>query len=182
MAVDSLLTGVIAVIVLCNQEDTTRASSLLDQHTQDEINTLCHANLWQDREFVTERRVNFEKARILVNRRIETVTTLRVLRVDLWPGRRHKHSPVVMVGLTEFLKHRLTCQVLKACCGIDQASIEENPTVRRDCRRPVRKCHCDRATQKGCRVHPRQCQAIARQLVFDDPPPRLFHDSIAASA
>ena len=90
---------------------------LFDQRTQDEINALCHASLWQDREFVTESRVNFEKARILVNRRIETVTTLRVLHVDLGPGRRQKYSPVVTVGPTQLLKHRLTCQVLKACCG-----------------------------------------------------------------
>ena len=89
---------------------------------------------------------------------------------------------MVTVGLTEFLEQRLACQVLKARCGIDQAPIEENPTVRGDCRRPVRKGHRDGATQKGSPVHPRQRQAIARQLVFDDPPSRFVHDSVAASA
>ena len=86
---------------------------------------------------------------------------------------------MVTVGLTEFFEHRLARQVLKAGCGIDQASIKENPTARRDYRRAVRKRHRDRAAQKGCRVHPRQRQAITRQLVFDDPPSRLSHDSVA---
>ena len=110
------------------------------------------------------------------------MTALGVLHIDLGPGRRQKYPPMVTVGLTEFLKQRLACQMLKAGCRIDQASIEENPTGRGDRRRPVRTCHREGATQKGCPVHPRQSQAIARQLFFDDPPSRFVHDSVAASA
>ena len=110
------------------------------------------------------------------------MTALGVLHMDLGPGRRQKYAPMVTVGSTEFLEQRLACQMLKARRGIDQASIEENPTVRGDCRRPVGKCHRDSATQKGCLIHPRQRQASARQLVFDDPPSRFVHDSVAAAA
>src|SRR5882757_2018294 len=158
------------------------SGQLLDQPIQDEINALRHAGLWQDRDFVTQRRVNFEKARILADRRLKTMTALGVLHIDLGPGRRQKYAPMVAVGLTELLEQRLACQMLKARGGIDQASVEENPTVRGDCRRPVRKGHRDGATQKGCLVHPRQRQAVARQRVVDDPPSRFVHDSVAASA
>jgi succinate dehydrogenase/fumarate reductase-like Fe-S protein len=84
--------------------------------------------------------------------------------------------------MTEPFKHRLACPMLKAGCGTDQASVEKKPALRRDCRRPVRQSHLDRATKKGCRVHPRQRHAVVRQLVLDDPPSGLFHDSVAASA
>src|SRR5205814_2373189 len=101
------------------------------------------------------------KARILVNRRIEAVAALRVLPIDLGPGRRQKYAPMVAVGLTELFKHRLACPVLKAGSGIDQSSIEKYPTLRGDCRCPVGKSQRDRAPQKRRRVHPWQRQATA---------------------
>ena len=96
---------------------------------QDEAGSFRHPDLRQDGGFVAERRVDFEKTRILGYGRIQPVTPISVGHVNFRPRRRQKHAPMVPVGLTKRRQHRLAGQVLKAGSGVDQAPVEEHPAV-----------------------------------------------------
>jgi hypothetical protein len=106
-----------------------RESRLLVQSPEHEVGTLHSTDPRQDRDFVTQRRIGFEKPKILGNSSCGFVTPLSICKVKLRPRWRKKHSAMVTVGLTKLLKYRLAGKVLKSNSSIDQASVEENPAA-----------------------------------------------------
>jgi hypothetical protein len=97
------------------------------QRPEHEVGTFHYPDPRQDRHLVAQRRIGFEKPKILVNSGCGVVTPLSIYRVELRPRWRKKHAAMVTVSLTKLLKYRLAGQVLKSNSSIDQASVEENP-------------------------------------------------------
>jgi len=87
---------------------------------------------------------------------------------------------MVTVSLTERCQHQFTGHVLKRGGGINQPSVEEHPAGQRARRRSVSKGDRYGATRKSDPVNPRKSKPAARQLFFDDPPPRLIDDCVPA--
>ena len=102
---------------------------LLLQHPEHEVGTFHYPDPRQDRNLVAQRRIGFEKPKILVNSGCRVVTPLSICKVKLRPRWRKKHAAMVTVSLTKLLKYRLAGQVLKSNSSIDQASVEENPAA-----------------------------------------------------
>src|SRR5205085_2638643 len=101
--------------------------------------------------------------------RLETVTPPRVVHVNLRPRRHQKNPPMVTMSPGEPRQHPLARMELEGRSGVDQSSIEEHPAgeSRRAC--AIGEGHCNgAASEPGC-IDPRQRQAVAAQLLLDDP-------------
>jgi hypothetical protein len=106
-----------------------RERRLLLKSPEHEVGTLHYPDPRQDKNFVAQRRIGFEKPIILGNSDHGVVTPLSIYHVNLGPRWRQKHAAMVTVSMTKLLKHWLAGQALKSNSGIDQASVEENPAA-----------------------------------------------------
>ena len=71
------------------------------KRVQNKVGTFRNPNFWQNQDFVAERRISFEQARIFGQCHIQSVTPFRIYLVNLRPRRRQEHAPMVTVSLTE---------------------------------------------------------------------------------
>jgi hypothetical protein len=122
--------------------------------------------------------VGLEQARILGQGLVHAVTPLPIGSVNLRPRRRQKDAAMITVGVAERRQRRLACQVLKRRRSINQAPIEEHPTIQRIRCCSIGKGHRNSATRKSNIINPRKSGAAARQLFPHDPPPGLFHHCV----
>jgi hypothetical protein len=106
-----------------------RERGLLLQRLEHEVGTFHYPDSRQDRNFVAQRWIGFEKPKILGNSGCGAVTPLSIYHVKLRPRGREKHAAMVTVNLTKLLKYRLVGKLLKSNNSIDQASVEENPAA-----------------------------------------------------
>ena len=84
------------------------------------------------------------------------MTPLRISKKNFWPGWRHEHSLMITAGLTKQRQGRLSRQVFKSCCGVNQTSIKENPSFPRAGGNLVGNGHRKGALQKRGLIHPRK--------------------------
>ena len=88
---------------------------------------------------------------------------------------------MISVRLRQGCKGRLACQTLKGGCGIDQASVEEDPAGCGAVRGAVGESECDGSASEGEWIDPRQGGSIAEQFLVDDPAAGFFHCHVATA-
>jgi hypothetical protein len=110
----------------------------------------------------------------------EPVVPLWVLDVYFRPRRRDEHALMVPVGLSQSSQHRFASQVLKGSGGVNQSSVEEDPTPLPARGGAVREGLFDGTARKGSAVQPRKRRAITLKLFLDNSTARLAYNCVAA--
>jgi hypothetical protein len=88
---------------------------------------------------------------------------------------------MISVRLRQGGKGGLVCQTLEGGCGIDQASVEEDPAGFGAVCGAVSESERDGSASEGDRIDPRQGGSVAEQSLVDDTAAGFFHCHVAAA-
>ena len=103
-----------------------------------------------------------------------------VVNIDFRPWRRQEDLFVVAAGRAPSLDGISSLRVLQRRRCIDETAVEKGPTPLPTRGGEIGDRHVHRAPRKGCKVHPRQGRAFARQFFRDDPAAGFLHYGEAA--
>jgi hypothetical protein len=121
---------------------------------EDELDSVAHCELWQDRDLIAEVGIDLEKMMIFDHSGVKTMTSLVVEDVDLRPRRCHEHTSMIAMRLVEFRRHGLAGHAREARRSVYQTSIKEDPPFETTGLRTVSQSQFEGATQEGRLVHP----------------------------